>query len=395
LSSSAEQRGALAWAGTDADSRTLVESAAVDFKLSVRCCPPGELLDLIRGNTVDLVGIELGEDPRQGLGLLKELHDRLPRLSVIVASRDSSVPVMRAALERGAFDFVSLPLSRSELHKVLIKFTQLAARQAAASAVGEVLAVCGARGGLGATTLAVNLAARLHAGTGADVALVDLDLQRGDVAAFLNLSPSQSMATIATARGEVDDIFLHSTLMRHQSGLFLLGAPTDIEEADLVSHEDVQLALRLLRVQFRYIVVDTPRTITGPTLAALEDADRVLVLTDLSVPGVRSARRLVELMNRLAVPPERVQIVVTELVKGPVDMKEAVRTLGKTAIAVLPRDEAAGKAMNSGVPINGSRPGPLAMALADLATKITGTSPTVRTQRAPLLRRLFNKETPA
>jgi pilus assembly protein CpaE len=390
----AEQRGAVLWAGTDPANRELVVSAASDFKLAARCCALREVLDSVRTNAFDVVGLELGDDPREGLALLKELHDRLPRLSIIVASRDASVPVMRSALERGAFDFLSLPLSRAEVHKALIKFTQLAARQVAAGALGEVITVTAARGGLGATTLAVNLAARLHAVAGADVALVDLDLQRGDVAAFLNLTPSQSLATMATARGEVDDIFLHSTLCRHASGLFVLAAPGAIEEADLVSHEDVQLAIRLLRVQFRYVVIDTPRTVTGAGLAALEDADRVIVLTDLTVPGVRAARRLVELVNRLNVQPERVQVVVTEIVKGPIDLKEAVRTLGNDPVAILPRDEAAGKAMNSGVLLNGNRPTGLTTVLTQLAAKIAGTRAPARTQRTALLRRFFSsKET--
>src|SRR6185503_19698357 len=97
------------------------------------------------------------------------------------------------------------------------------------AAVGEVIAVCGARGGLGVTTMAVNLAVRLAGLAQGDVGLVDLDLQRGDVAAFLNLTPSQSIAAIPAARGDVDEIFLHGILTRHTSGVFILPAPSQIE----------------------------------------------------------------------------------------------------------------------------------------------------------------------
>jgi pilus assembly protein CpaE len=96
---------------------------------------------------------------------------------------------------------------------------------------GEIITVYGARGGLGATTLAVNLAVQLAAVTKARVALADLDLQRGDVAAFLNVTPQQSLAAIAGASGEVDDLFLHHTLTRHPSGVAVLPAPTRIIEA--------------------------------------------------------------------------------------------------------------------------------------------------------------------
>jgi len=115
--------------------------------------------------------------------------------------------MMRATLESGASDFLSLPLNVQELHKALIKSTQTSAavRTAASGMLGEIISVYGVRGGLGTTTVAVNLAVRIAALTGLQVGLVDLDLQRGDVATFLNLTPSQSLAAIAAASGEVDE----------------------------------------------------------------------------------------------------------------------------------------------------------------------------------------------
>lgn len=393
MTDSKDTRGTILWVSHDASSRELVGAGARDFKLVARFCAPAEVLPVLRASHCDLLGLELDPDPRDGLALLRDLHERLPRLNILAASSDTSVPIMRAALERGAADFLTLPLSRQELHKAFIKFTQLASRQAASTEMGEVYTVYGTRGGLGVTTLAVNLATRLRALTGADIALADLDLQRGDVAAFLNMTPSQSLAAMAGARGDVDEIYLHGMLTRHPSGVFVLAAPGRIEEADTISLEDVKLALRLLRSQFRFTVVDTPRTITGSTLAALEDADRILMLTDLTVPGVRSARRTVELLQRLEVPSERLALIVTRAVGGPVDLREAVRTIGKEPYAVLPADEdAAGKAMNSGVPLNGLRPAGLSLAIGEIAAKLAGISAPPKPQRVPLLRRFFSKE---
>src|SRR5207244_2143150 len=132
--------------------------------------------------------------------------------TIFAASDDPGVSVLRAVLEAGASDVLSLPLGRQELHKALIRFSQLRTKTGPAQAAGSVLTVYGVRGGLGATTLAVNLAARLHTALGAETALVDLDLQRGDVAAFLNLTPVNSLAALASAAGAVDEIFLAGTL---------------------------------------------------------------------------------------------------------------------------------------------------------------------------------------
>jgi pilus assembly protein CpaE len=376
--------------------RELIESAGREFGMKPRFCRPAEVLDVIRSARVDLVGIELPAESRVSLALLRELHERLPRVTILAASADPGVTLIRAALDAGATDVLSLPLGRGELHKALIKFSQTEVRNAAGRGVGgSVIAVYGARGGLGASTLAVNLATRLMALAGTDTAIVDMDLQRGDVGAFLNLTPSQSIAAIVSARGEVDDLFLHGTLTRHSSGLFVLPAPPEMEEGDSITDADVEVVFRLLRAQFRWTVVDTPRTLHGAVVAALEQSDRTIVLTDLAVPSVRAAKRTFELLGRLGVPMEHLELVVTEAIAGPLDVKDVVRALGRTPLVVIPRDaEGAGRAMNSGTPIAG---GGIVSAIDELAAKLTG----IRVAQRPkgggaLFRRIFAaKEAPA
>ena len=386
----------LLWVGEEGSGRELVESAAKEFALEARFCRPAEVLEVIRAARVDVIGLELPAESRAGLALLRELHERLPRVTILAASADPSVSLIRAALDGGATDMLSLPLGRAELAKAFVKFRQTEVRNAAGRGVGgSVLSVYGARGGLGATTLAVNLATRLMSVAGTDTAIVDLDLQRGDVAAFLNLTPSQSIAAIVSARGEVDDLFLHGTLTRHPSGLFVLPAPPEIEEADSIADADIEVIFRLLRAQFRWTVVDTPRTVHGPAVAALEQSDRTLVLTDLSVPSVRAAKRMLELLDRLGVPKEHLELIITEAVAGPLEVKEVVRALGHAPLAVIPRDaEGASKAMNSGAPIAG---GGIIGAIDEIASKLTGIRVAQRSKGGgALFRRIFAaKEAPA
>jgi pilus assembly protein CpaE len=386
----------LLWVGEDGSGRELVESAAQEFALEARFCRPAEVLEVIRGLRVDVIGLELPAEPRAGLALLRELHERLPRVTILAAAADPGVSLIRSALDGGASDVLSLPLSRAELAKAFVKFRQTEVRNAAGRGVGgSVLSVYGARGGLGTTTLAVNLASRLMSVAGTDTAIVDLDLQRGDVAAFLNLTPSQSIAAIVGARGEVDDLFLHGTLTRHPSGLFVLPAPPEMEEADSIADADVEVIFRLLRAQFRWTVVDTPRTLHGPAVTALEQSDRTLVLTDLSVPSVRAAKRALELLDRLGVPKEHLELVITEAIGGPLDVKEVVRALGHAPLAVIPRDsEGASKAMNSGAPLMG---GAIIAAIDEIASKLTGIRVAQRSKGGgALFRRIFAaKEAPA
>jgi pilus assembly protein CpaE len=275
------------------------------------------------------------------------------------------------------------------LHKALLRLTQTVSRAPAAAASGEVITVYGVRGGLGATTLAVNLGFKIGTVTGADTAVVDLDVQRGDVAAFVNLVPAHSIATLASAPGEVDDVFLGSALTRHPSGVVILAAPQTIEEAELVTEREVEVALRLLRARCAYTVVDTPRAITSAVVEAFEDSDRILVLTDLSVPSVRAARRAFDLLGRLGNALDHAELLVTEAVPGPIELKKAVQVIGREPFAVIPRDESAGSAMNDGVPLNG-RPTRLALALDALACRLAGVEGSSKSSRG-LLSRIFPK----
>src|SRR5207244_1665508 len=265
-----DAEGTLLWVTPGAcEGRALLEATARQCRLAMRFCRYRELFEQLDAGRCDLVGIEFDTDPGPALALLRDLCKRMPRVTAFAASRDTGVPMIRAAIEAGASDLLSLPLDPQELHKALIKLTQSPAR----------------------------------------------------------------------------------------SGGCVLAAPPEIEEADQVGHDEVELALRLLREQFPYTVVDTARTITGATLAAFEQSMRIFVLTDLSVPGVRSARRLLDLLGRLSLPHERAEVLVTRAVPGPVSLEDAVRALGKDPFLVLPRDEAAASAaMNGGMPLNG-RPG--------------------------------------
>lgn len=372
LGHQAESGKRLLWVtAAGAPDRGLLETAAGAFDLQVRFCSAAELSSLLRP-AGDTVGIELDRDPSGGLAAIRELHASAPGVVTIAASENVDVDLMRAAMQAGASDVLTLPLFPQELTKALLRVTQEATRAPAQPATaGQVITVYGARGGLGATTIAVNLAFKLATITKSETAIIDLDVQRGDVTAFVNLVPVHSLATLASAAGEIDDIFLASTITRHPSGVAILAAPPTIEEAELVTDREVELALRLLRPRFAHTIIDTPRAITSAVVAAFESSDRIFILTDLSVPSVRAARRVFELLARLEGPLERAELLVTEIIAGPLELKKAVQVMGKEPFAIIPRDDSAGSAMNDGVPLNG-RPTRLALALDALACRVAG-----------------------
>lgn len=380
------------WVSPEAtSSMDVVKAAGLDFRLEVRFCTYPELLDELRHGPPRLAGVEFGQKTEESIALLKQLHTRAPRTLTFVASADSSVHLMRTALKAGASDFLSLPLDRRELDKVLIKLTQPGVERLTPSSMGEVITVCGVRGGLGATTLAVNLAVRLAGMSESRVALMDLDLQRGDVAAFLNLTPTQSLEALASARGEIDELFLQEVMARHPSGVFVLAAPSLIEEADAVGHVEIETALRVLRAHFGYTIIDTARTITPATLAAFENSDRIFVVMDLSVPGVRAARRLIDLLGRLNIATERFEVLVNTAVPGVVSPEDALRAIGKPPLMTIPNDPMlANRLMNAGTPLNGATDSGLAACITALAAKVAGVTLGTASHRS-FLQRLLSR----
>jgi pilus assembly protein CpaE len=387
--------GTLLWSTTRdiGRERELLDTVGREFAMEVAVCQPAQLLAIVKAERPRLVAIELGDDPNERLTLLREVDACMQDGTVFAATGDTDVATMRLALEAGASDCLSLPLDGRELRKALLKATEAAARTPR-NAAGAIITIYGVRGGLGVTTLAVNLANKMLAATGGGVGLVDLDVQRGDVTAFLNLTPLHSLASIAHATTALDDAFLATILARHTGGLYVLPAPIAIEDADALSHEDVVRMLELMRARFPYSIIDTPRTITATTVAAFETADRILLVSDLSVPSMRAARRTMDLLARLEIPTERIDLVLTKSMPGPIDAKDAARTIGKVPLAIIPRDEAAASAaMNAGLPLNGTRGSGLSLSVSQLAGELAGVESRTRSRPGRLLHRFFAKGT--
>jgi len=158
-----------------------------------------------------------------------------------------------------------------------------------------------------------------------------------------------------------------------------------------VGHDEVTHALRLLRTQYRHTIVDTARTITGPTVAAFEQSDAILLLSDRSVPGIRATQRTVQLLERLDVQLSQMRLVFTDAHPGPVSVEDAERTIGLRTYLTLPKDDvAAANAMNTGKALETGRGG-LSTVISDLADNLSGSESTGR-KRGGMLRRFFSRE---
>jgi pilus assembly protein CpaE len=264
--------------------------------------------------------------PMPALDLIRDIALRFPATGVVLLTADGSPAMLAAAMNSGARGVVGLPLSYDELGaRVEAAATWAAgvrrhlgpARGAALSPVtgGTLVAVAGAKGGVGTTVTAVQLALAAHA-CGRSTALVDLDLQGGDVASYLDVQFRRSFADLAGIT-DVSSRVLTDAMFVHESGPALLLAPADGERGEEVTDRSARLVLHALRQRYEVVIVDCGTQMTGANAVAVETAETAVLLTTPDVIAVRAAKRMVRMWDRLQIrKPQDVTVAVNRHSRG-------------------------------------------------------------------------------
>lgn len=272
-----------------------------------------DLLARLAGESLDelpevvLVHERIGPVP--ALDLIREVAMRFPTVGVVLVTVDTSAAVLTAAMDSGARGIVGLPLS----YDALAERVQAAAAWSGgmrrhlhsgtpelyAAPGGVLVTVTGAKGGVGATVTAVQLALAARA-SGRSVALVDLDLQSGDIASFLDVQFRRSVADLAGIN-DINPRVLQEALYTHDSGIALLLAPAEGERGEEVTDRVARQVLNVLRSRYEVVVADCGARMDAATAAAVETADHALLLVTPDVVAVRAAKRMVRLWDRLQI----------------------------------------------------------------------------------------------
>ncbi|MFF3515949.1 CpaE family protein [Streptomyces sp. NPDC002573] len=247
--------------------------------------------------------------PVPALDLIRDLAMRFPAVGVVLITADTSTGVLTAAMDSGARGIVTLPLGYDPLAERVQAAAAWSAgmRRHLGSAPAElhsgpggtVVTVTGAKGGVGATVTAVQLALAARA-SGRTVALVDLDLQSGDVASYLDVQFRRSIADLA-AITDINPRVLQDAVYTHDSGIGLLLAPAEGERGEEVSDRVARQVIGALRSRNDVVIVDCGAQMNSATAAAVEIADQALLLVTPDVVAVRAAKRMVRMWDRLQI----------------------------------------------------------------------------------------------
>lgn len=316
-----------------------------------------------------------------------------PAIVLIVGT--SEMPFVQQALFAGARGFLLKPFTQDQLmaslHQTfdILKQQRLALTATAAAALppaelAEICVLFSTKGGIGRTSLATSLAIALHQETDQPVTLIDGDLQFGDVDVALNVMARKSIADLLVYLNELDRALIDSALIRHASGVQLLLAPPHFDPA--VTADEGRLAHIVKSVAAThtgYVVVDAPAGLGESTLNLLDVAQRVLLVTAVSVASLRATKRFLELAAKMDYPKDKVVLVLSGYRKDDIPIEQIERHLSWPVSAVIPSDPVAmALALNQGQPIvTRDSNHPISKAIVKLA-RYLGAAPTGGTPQA-------------
>jgi pilus assembly protein CpaE len=232
-----------------------------------------------------------------------------------------------------------------------------------------LIAVRGAKGGVGASVVATNLAIAIREQTKQATALVDGQFFGGDVPVALNLKPTRSLLDLARHLNGLDGDMLRATLVEHSSGLAVLAAPPDFEDAEAIRSDDYQRVLDALRTHYAYVIVDCSPAVDQNTLTALDMADLLLVVSTPEIAALKNTARLLELGARLGYAESKMRLILNRSnAPGALAHADFEQHLAHSASFRIPNDGSVVRALTRGEPAVMQRGSKAGKALQQLAT---------------------------
>lgn len=287
-------------------------------------------------------------------GVAQRLRLAPPDLRVVVLLRNAEVTTTRRLMREGAADVIPAPASETSLAVTLDKLLRTHAPGGESGENGEIVAVLKAGGGVGATAVAVQSAA-LAAHRGVSVCLADLDLQFGAAAVYLDLPDAATVSDCMSAGAGLKDLDFGGLLGRHASGLRLLASPRQVTPLDALAPPQTEALLGGLKRSFGVVVVDLPSVWTAWTNRVLQMADRIAIVTHLSVPHMHMVDRQLTTLRVQGLEDRPLTLICNALSTEQTSilpLKSAERALGRTFDVIVPEDrKTMYAAINQGVEI--------------------------------------------
>ncbi|RJQ52323.1 MAG: response regulator [Actinobacteria bacterium] len=372
--------------------RILVADPDPDFssEIAEACAPSGvelaascETLEQVHPIAArvepDVVLFGPGLADRRLLPLVQDILAAFEELGVVIITSQLTAEFLHDALAAGAQDILEIPVDGSQLLASIRRAHDLSHGKAAMSKKFEapaspcrVVTVFSTKGGVGKTVIATNLATAL-ANRNARVAIVDLDLQFGDVGVVCQLQPEHTIHDTIELGPDPTRHMIEPLLARHFTGFKALLAPTEPQLADLISPQTILGVLKALEEAYEYVIVDTPPSFNDHVLAVLDRSDDVCLVATLDIPAIKNVKLCVRTMDLLGYPRERTHLILNRTDRRiGLHPEEVEQSVGMQISVSLPSDRAVPLSVNKGVPVVEDAPrSPVARGIVSLAERMS------------------------
>ena len=333
--------------------------------------------DVIEQTQPEIGLIAMDTNPEQATKLVAEIAAQAPQCTLLVTSSSTDGRLILETMRAGAKEFLTEPLKPEDLASALQRVKQVKSTSGGESSQGcKIISVAGATGGVGTSSVAVNLACALAAEEGHSVALIDLDVALGDADVFLDTIPEYTLADVAQNVARLDLTLLKKSLTKHSSGLHLLPRPVQLEDAQLITPENLNRVIGLLKTSFTHVVIDTSKGYGPLDMEAFKLSDNVLMITQLDLPCLRNVVRLMMTFDDDQSLRDKVKIVVNRVGQdaGQISFKKAQETIGRDIFWQIPNDyRVMVEVRNNGVPLLQHAPkAGITLSICQLADAVCG-----------------------
>ncbi len=292
----------------------------------------------------DILILEIVDNPQKEFKLLNDMQTTGMMMEVFLTSPRLEPDLLLQALNFGVKGFFPQPIQRKDVEAALLKFRGKKGKENINHTVkekGRILNVIGSKGGIGTTTVAVNLATSLsQSAKGPSVALIDMNLLFGEVPIFLNIESPFNWGELGRNVSRLDETYLMSILSKHFSNVYVLPSPMALDNSNLITPETIEKIFFEMQEVFDFIVVDGGQSIDNLFLKTLEISDEVLLVSILSLPCLTNLKRLLWTFQKLGYPQmENIKVIINRYHKNSeISLKEAEKSINKEVFWFIPND---------------------------------------------------------
>jgi pilus assembly protein CpaE len=324
--------------------------------LEAECSRYEFFADVLKQTQPDIALVAIDSSPQSGLEVVAHIHQNYPSCQILVLSSSQEGTLILQAMRNGAKEFLSSPLKLDDFLAALERIRHLLGKTQGEGQVrtSQVISVAGVSGGIGCTSLAINLGCCLSQHPGRSVSIIDLDLALGDADVWLDIIPDYTIQDVAENISRLDYSLLRRSLTKHECGAFLLPRPVEMEDKTHIGGDEMRRMIALLKATFSHLVIDLSKSYGPLDQAAMAASDVILIVTQLDLPSLRNANRLMQYFKRQPGLFEKVKIVVNRmgLEDSSISLNKALEVLGHDIFAQIPNEYSTMvEARNNGVPL--------------------------------------------